>query len=156
MDALVLTLLLWINEKTQYDTSQMPIPAVVELTAEEITKEAYKEVPDLIPASGVDSRVFSFYTWDPPETGTIFILNASETEGLQAGEHLLENPVFQERLLHELIHHAQYHSKSYEKFPCKNFGELEAYVQGGRYLKERYVTDPLPNRHVLAHMYSRC
>ncbi len=156
MEALVLLLMSWIDEKTDYDTSTMPVPVVVELTAEQLTREAYREVPDLIPASGVDARVYALYTWEPADTGTIYILNASDTEGIQAGEDPLENPVFHERLLHELIHHAQYHSQSYERFPCKNYGELEAYIEGGRYLKERHVTDPVPNRYVLAHMYSRC
>ena len=156
MEALVLALLTWINEKTAYDTTEMPLPVVVELSAEDITKEAYKEVPNLISASGVDTRVFALYSWEPADTGTIYILKSDDTEGIQLGEDPLENPVFQERLLHELIHHAQYHSKAYEWFPCKSFGEREAYIEGGRYLAERYATDPIPNRKVLAYMYSRC
>jgi hypothetical protein len=156
MDALVLALLTWINDKTAYDTTSMPLPAIVEVSAEEITQEAYKDTPDLMPASGVDARVFALYTWEPSDTGTVYILRAAETEGLQLGEDPLENPVFQERLLHELIHHVQYHSNAYTTFPCKNYGELEAYIAGGRYLQERHATDPLPNRYVLAHMYSRC
>ena len=85
MDALVLALLTWINDKTAYDTTSMPLPAIVEVSAEEITQEAYKDTPDLMPASGVDARVFALYTWEPSDTGTVYILRAAETEGLQLG-----------------------------------------------------------------------
>lgn len=59
-------------------------------------------------------------------------------------------------VLHELIHHAQFDSGAYDTYSCRNYGELEAYTLGGKYLKDRYVTDPLPNRDVREHMYSRC
>ena len=67
-----------------------------------------------------------------------------------------ENLVFQERLLHELIHHVQKVSGAEQRFTCRKFGEKEAYLLGGEFLKSHYFTDLLPNRYILAHMYSRC
>ena len=43
----------------------------------------------------------------------------------------LEDPVFQEQLLHELIHHVQYQTGATADFPCEAFGEMEAYLLGG-------------------------
>jgi len=156
MEMLIEILLAWIGKNSDYDTSALSRPVVVEMSAEQITREMYSDVPDLVPTSGIDQRVLALYSWDEGTTGTIYIVRAEDTEGAQAGEDPLDNPVFQERLLHELIHHVQFRSGAYDRFPCTSFGEKQAYLLGGLFLKQRHVTDPLPNRNLLAHIYSRC
>ena len=156
MDALLDALLEWLGRHGDYDVTALPRPAVVELDAAALTREAYRAVPELVPASGIDRRLFALYSWEHGADGTIFVLDRHLTEGRQDGEDPLENPVFRERLLHELVHHAQYHTGAYARFRCPARGELDAYRLGGEYLRQRHVTDPLPNRRVLAYMYSRC
>lgn len=156
MEMLIEILLVWIGKNSDYDTSDLPAPVVVEMTAEQLTREMYSDVPDLVPTSGIDQRVFALYSWDEGATGTIYIRRAEDTEGVQAGEEPLENPVFQERLLHELIHHVQFQTGAYNAFPCRAFGEKQAYLLGGLFLSKRHARDPLPNRRLLAHIYSRC
>ena len=155
MDALIDALLDWLARNSDYDARDAPRPEVVELDAAALTREAYRSAPSP-PAGGIDRRLFALYSWEANPDGTIYILDRASTEGLQAGEDPLENPVFQERLLHELVHHAQHHAGAYARFACPAAGERDAYLIGGEYLRRRHVTDPLPNRHVLAHVYSRC
>jgi len=116
MDILVALLLNWLSEHSTYDTTGIPLPTIIELSPEELTREYYS---------------------DHQERG-------------------LENPLFQERLLHELVHHFQYQLGKHKTYLCKNQGELEAYMYGGKFLQLQNVRDPLPNRRVLAHLYSRC
>ena len=156
MEALIEFLLAWIGKNSEYDTAALPLPVVIELTAEQITREAYSDQPDLIPVSGIDHRILALYSWEDNETGTVFILRAADTEGIQSGEEPLENPVFQERLLHELVHHVQYWTGAYDTFQCKSYGEKQAYELGSLFLKQRHEQDPLPERNFLLRIYSRC
>ncbi len=153
---MILLLLAWIDQHSTYNTSNMPVPVVVEVSAEALTKEAYKDSPEHIPANGVDENIYAFYSWDKNDSGTIFIRPAAETEGPQFGDTPLDNPVFQERLLHELIHHVQYKDGAYDRFPCQNFAEAEAYKLGGLFLQQENVPDPLPNRSMLVHFFGLC
>lgn len=156
MEALLITLLEWLSKPMEFESGSIEPPRVEQLDAEALTREAYRDYPGLLPDSGIDQRVLALYSWDSNPHGIIYILDASLTEGIQEGESPLENPVFQERLLHELVHHVQYKTGQYDRFPCKNAGEKQAYLLGGQYLKQRHANDPLPNRTVLAHIYSRC
>lgn len=156
MDVLLAMLLHWLGRNTSYDLSDVPVPEVVQMSAEQLTRELYADNPELMPASGIDRRVFALYNWERSRSGVIYLLRAEDTQGLQPGEDPLENPVFQERLLHELVHHIQFHTGAYDRFVCRKEGEKEAYQLGGLYLKQRHANDPLPNRNLLAHIYSRC
>jgi len=156
MESLLISLLTWIGLNSDYEISNVPHPSVVMLSHRELTLEAYRDQPQLIPDTGIDQRVFALYSWERSDVGTIFILHPDLTEGQRANERPMENPIFIERLLHELVHHVQFHNGRYKSFPCKNAGEKDAYLLGGLYLRQRNMTDPLPNRKVLAHMYSRC
>ena len=156
VEELVAALLAWITWNSDLDPSGVPPPVVRELDRVELTAELYRDATALLPASGVDERVLALYSWKDDPNGVIHILDARLTDGLQPGEPPYENPVFRERLLHELVHHVQYHTGAYRRFTCPSEGEREAYLLGGRYLRQRYATDPLPNRRVLAHLYSRC
>ncbi len=156
MESLVLVLLAWLSANTEFDISLVPVPNIVELGPREITLEYYSEYPGRMPASGIDERVQALYSWEDSPHGTIYILGRSFTEPSMSQEQGLNNPLFQERLLHELVHHVQYHLGHYDSYECQNEGELQAYLYAGRFLQSQNVSDPLPNRRVLAHMYSRC
>lgn len=152
MENIALMLMLWVGTNTDYNTAEITLPAIVEMTPEEITTEAYTDNPEKIPEDGVDKRVKALYSYEDGPNGTIYIIDADLTDDAQA----YDDPVFQEKLLHELIHHAQRLSGELHRMPCRNFGEKEAYLLGGEFLRRQNITDPMPNRNFWAHIYSRC
>ncbi len=156
MKEVVMALMLWINQNSHYDTMDISIPQVVEMSPEELTDEAYSDAPQMKPENGVDERVWARYNFEDGPYGTIYILGAEYTDGGAApDEPAYMDPVFQERLLHELIHHVQHKPGAYDSFRCRNFGELDAYKLGGMFLKQRHARDPLPNRQFWSRVYSR-
>lgn len=172
MEALIASLLLWIGTHTAYNTANMPVPEVRLVSPQEMTLEYYRGTEAAMPASGIDSRLYALYNYEDTDTGIIFLLDPRLNQDLMVesadtvdlwndrSEPLhrewLDNVVFQEQLLHELIHHVQYQSGKVSEFPCSAYGEKEAYLLGGQFLKLRHSNDPLPNRNILAHIYSRC
>jgi len=157
MDKLAMVLLTWISTNTSYDTSTINPPRIIEMTPTQITAEAYSDSPHLIPESRVDDRVFALYNFEDGPNGTIYILGADWTDdGSSPDQASWTDPIFQERLLHELVHHVQRLSGAYESFPCRNYGEREAYELGGKFLEQNHAKDPLPNRIFWSRVYSRC
>ncbi|MEZ5534161.1 MAG: hypothetical protein R3F02_00920 [Thiolinea sp.] len=156
MDAVVLALMLWIGNNSDYNTGIIPHPAIVEMTPKEITKEAYTDNPNGIPEDGVDERIRALYSFEDGPNGTIYIISAHLTKQAKDYNDPKQNPLFQERLLHELVHHTQRLSGVYNTIPCRNYAEKEAYTLGGKFLRAQNVTDPMPNRNFWAHIYSRC
>jgi len=172
MEKLVAALMVWIGSNTTYNVTELPYPEVRLLTAEEMTQEYYGGSDVLQPESGIDSRIFALYNYVDSEHGIIFLLDPrlndtltseSATPDATLADRLqplqqewLDNPVLQEQLLHELVHHVQYQTGAVDQFPCRAFAEREAYLLGGKYLQLRHANDPLPNRKVLAYMFSRC
>ena len=154
MTDLMTALMIWISANTGYDTTGMPLPDLVEMTPEELTAEYYTGVPHLIPAKGVDDRVQALYAPGDGPDGRVYVLAATHVDGAEDDPY--GNPLFQEMVLHELLHHVQYESGAAEGWLCPAQGEVEAYAAGGKFLKQRYVTDPMPNRTFWAHIYSRC
>lgn len=172
MDTLIATLLIWIGTHSSYDVSNMVHPTVKLLSPQELTAEYYEGSGVVLPSSGIDPRILALYQYQDAPEGIIYLLDprriteqpSAQLDGSkipsvltdQSEEAWLEDPVFQERLLHELVHHVQYQSGAASRFPCPAFGEKEAYDLGGKFLALRYANDPLFNRNVFAHMYSRC
>ena len=156
METIALALMMWIGSHTHYNTANIPLPEIVEMTPTEITKEAYTDNPGGIPEGGVDPRINALYSYTDGPNGTIYIISASLTDDADEYDSPIENVIFQERLLHELIHHSQRMSGEVAQMPCRNFGEKEAYLLGGKFLRANNVDDPMPNRNFWAHIYSRC
>ena len=172
MDKLVATLLIWIGTHSNYDTSNIVQPEIVLLSPQELTSEYYEGSGVALPDSGIDARVYALYQFADAPQGVIYLIDprrSTATAAVQIGDkdetfgptvtlesEWLDDPVFQEQLLHELVHHVQYQSGAASRFPCPAFGEKEAYLLGGKFLALRFANDPLPNRNVLAHIYSRC
>jgi len=142
LEKLVALLMIWIAENSGYVTASLPAPEVVEMSPREQTLEAYGGDPEAVPEGGIDDRIFSLYAFEDGPNGTIYVLGAKWTEGGAAqDEESWQNPVFQEHVLHELVHHVQRLSGAYDTFPCRNYGEKEAYILGGKFLRQRYVED---------------
>ncbi len=172
MDNLIATLMLWISSNTTYDVTQIQPPEIRLVSPYEITSEYYRGSDEARPESGIDARIFALYNAKDAKNGIIFLVDprltsnlsmesADTDESVKGRSKLLhrewlENPVFQEQLLHELIHHVQHQTGAINQFPCPAYGEREAYLLGGKYLNQRYVGDPLPNRKLLAYRYGHC
>ncbi|WP_424971992.1 hypothetical protein [Dinoroseobacter sp. S76] len=156
MTELLTALMLWISANTAYDTAGIPLPDVIEMTPVELTAEYYTDVPHLIPAQGVDSRVQALYSPREGTHGRVYVLAAEWVEGADQDDDPYTNPAFREMVLHELIHHLQFQTGVAETYLCPAQGETEAYAAGGLYLRQMHAPDPLPNRNFWAHVYSRC
>lgn len=157
MEALATALLLWINRHSDYPMDGITPPTIVLLSPEEITAEYYSENRNFIPVNGIDDRILALYDFQTDAKGIVYLRVAENTlDNPAALDELKDDPVFQEKLLHELIHHVQYQSGQSATFPCRAFGEKEAYRLGGVFFKQRHVEDPIPNRNFWAHVYSRC
>lgn len=157
MKEIALILLAWLGDSSAYDTADIPLPEIIEMSPSELTAEAYSDDPHLMPATGVDDRILGLYNFEAGDHGTIYVLSASYTDdGAAPDPPAWTDPIFQERLLHELVHHVQHVSGAYSAFACRNFGERDAYALGGRFLKDNHARDPLLNRNFWAHLYSRC
>lgn len=156
MKEVLASLMLWIAANTSYDTTGLPLPEIVEMTPEELTAEYYTDAPHLMPVKGVDERVQALYSIEEGAHGRVYILSASLVPGAEDGDASYENPLFQEMLLHELVHHVQHVTGAADSYLCPAQGEVEAYRLAGLFLKQRHVSDPMPNRAFWAHMYSRC
>lgn len=155
MPETVAYLLQWIALNTGHVTADLPLPEVVTMTPAEITAEYYGAAG--LAAAGrqaVDPRIMALYAFEDGPHGTIYVIDPVLTEG--ADDDPYGNPIFQERLLHELVHHVQRQTGAYDRFLCVAEGEIEAYRLGGTFLRQRNVMDPLPNRNFWAAIYSRC
>lgn len=109
MPELVALLFQWITLNSAYSTGNLPPPAVVAMTPAEITAEYY-DVSGIVAASRqpVDPRIIALYAFEDGPHGTIYVIDPALTEC--AEDDPLGNPVFQERLLHEVVHHVQKHT----------------------------------------------
>lgn len=155
METLLLALLGWIAANTAYDTAAVPLPEVVPLTPDAIRAEYFHGAGVPAPTRG-GPEVFALYDPGGGSDGRIFIVAPELTPGLQGGEDPLENPVFQERLLHELVHHVQHQSGAAARYACFAEGEPEAYRLGGLFLQRHHANDPLPNRAFWGRIYGQC
>ncbi|WP_425070948.1 hypothetical protein [Sagittula sp. S175] len=156
MDALIDLLLDWIGDNSAYRTSNLPHPDVIELSPQQLTREFYSGVAHLMPDSGIDERLNALYAAGDGPHGTVYILAPKAVADAGHFEDPHDNPLWREILLHELVHHVQHMSGAVEGYACVAMGEAEAYGLGGIYLRQRHVTDPLPNRNFWAAIYARC
>lgn len=156
MTDLLPALMIWIAANTAYDTAEIPLPEIVELTPRGLTEEYYSEAPHLIPAKGIDTRIQALYSNAEGSHGRVYVLAATLVEGVEDEEDPYTNPAFREMVLHELIHHVQFQTGQTERYMCPAQGEAEAYAAAGQYLRQIGADDPMPNRNFWAHVYSRC
>lgn len=146
MGELVAALLLWIGAHTGYRVTDIPLPEVRVVSARELTREYYEDAPSTYARPVVDDRVLALYDPNHAPHGIIYLRNDLPPHDI----------LFQERLLHELVHHVQHVNGMHRRYKCPAQGEREAYVLGGKFLKESGARDPLSNREFWAGVYSRC
>lgn len=156
MDGLLESLMAWIADHSDYVVDDIPPPRVLQLTAQDLTREYYTGVAHLMPDDGVDERLNALYAPGDGSHGTVYILRAAAVDGAAEFDHPTENPLFREILLHELVHHVQHHSGAAQDWACLSLGEREAYTLGGVYLRQTNTPDPLPNRNFWGAIYARC
>ncbi|HEY0836880.1 MAG TPA: DUF6647 family protein [Azospirillum sp.] len=146
MGELVAALLVWIGAHTDYRVAGIPLPEVRVVSARELTRQYYKGAPPTYTRPAVDDRVLALYDPNHPPHGIIHLRDDRPPDSIE----------FQERLLHELVHHVQSMNGMHRRYRCPAQGEREAYLLGGLFLKQRGAPDPLPNREFWAKLYSRC
>ncbi|MDY6926085.1 MAG: hypothetical protein SWN10_03195 [Pseudomonadota bacterium] len=156
MELLITTLLSWIEMHTNYRTHELPHPEVVVLSHKKLTEEYYRNADGVAPESDVDMRLKALYAFEDGAYGTIYILDPQSVTNARHYDNPLDNPNFKEVLLHELVHHVQWHSKAVKQWQCSNQGELEAYLLGAMYLNQYNTHDTMTNRTFWANSYSRC
>lgn len=155
MDALIDVLLAFIAQETSYDVAGLKPPVVIEVPRTTLTRQFYKGRAHMIPEDGVEDRLNALYVAGKSHGGTILIVPADLVAGADAFADPHDNPLWQEILLHELVHHAQ-HARAEESWSCVAQSEAEAYTVGGKFLETLGAPDPMTNRNVWADLYEAC
>ncbi len=156
MDQIAIALLIWISAHSEYTAAQLQPPPIVLLSPEAMTAVVHEREGLPLVAGMVDKRIQGYFSWDDGAKGTIYLVRSEDTPGAGKYANPSDNPLFRERLLHELVHFAQRSTGAYERRQCSAQNEFDAYQLGGLYLRQLGVPDPLPNRLFLARMYSAC
>lgn len=155
IEQVAMTLLVWISTHSSYQmAAKLPPPPIVSMSSQELATLVRNRAGPEGQESLASWMVHGYYSTDGPDRGTIYIVHPSETPGAELFSDAAENPIWRERLLHELVHHAQHVSGA--QFECSQKRELSAYYLGGVYLQQRAVADPLPDRILIAFWASRC
>ena len=156
MEQLVTTLLLWLAANSTFDVSTLKPPPIVLMSPEEMTSMYYRESGRSPGAIKVDARVQGYFRRLGPDAGTVYMIAPESVPGAADYSDPRQNPIFQERLLHELVHYVQWSSGEYERFICPAQGEIAAYQLGGRYLRSVGAIDPIKSREFWIPLVSRC
>ena len=156
MEQLAVSLLVWIAAHSPYPVGDVAPPPIVLLSPEAMTAIVYEDTGTAQQAPKVDQQLQGYFDPDEGAHGTIFLVRPEDTPGAWQHAEPSDNPLFRERLLHELVHFAQHTTGEYERFRCPTQGELQAYDLGGKYLQQLGVPDPIPNRKLIARMLVRC
>lgn len=158
MESLTLSLLLWLAAHSDYDMARVSPPPVRLLSPEAMTALYYAQTESGAPAGApkIDHRIQGYFSWAPAPQGGIYLVRPEDTPGAAAHADPAENPLFRERLLHELVHFAQHASGAYARFDCPAQGEFDAYRLGGVYLRQLGVPDPMPGRMAWVRRFSSC
>ena len=158
METLALSLLLWLSANSGYEVSGLEAPPVRLLDPEAMTALYYAQSVSGVPvgAPKVDRRIHGFFSWTEAPRGAIYLIQPQDTPGAASFADPTDNPLFRERLLHELVHFAQHASGAYTRFDCPAQGEFDAYRLGGIYLRQLGVPDPLPGRLAWVRRHSAC
>lgn len=158
METLTLSLLLWLAAHSDYDVARLSPPPVHLLSPEAMTALYYAQTKSGAPAgaSKVNHRILGYFSWADAPQGVVYLVRPQDTPGAAAYADPTENPLFRERLLHELVHFAQHATGAYARFDCPGQGEFDAYRLGGLYLRQLGVADPLPGRWVWARRLGTC
>jgi hypothetical protein len=156
MEQLAATLLTWIALHSSYPVANAPVPKIVVLSPTEMTARYRQLIDSNQREPAIDPRVLGHFERQRGRRGIVYIVDPTVAPGADRFESPLLNPVFRERLLHELIHYAQHFTGAYEKFECAAKAEFDAYMLGGRYLADKGAPDDFDVRIRMAYSFSRC
>jgi hypothetical protein len=156
MEPLIVSLLLWVAAHSDYRVADSPLPEVRLLTPTEMTALYREQTGQKASAAQIDTRIQGYFSWADGPPGVIYLIHPRDTPGAADFSDPTENPLFRERLLHELVHFAQRTSGAYAGYACPARGEFDAYRLGGAYLRELGVADPMPLRMRWAQRFSAC
>jgi hypothetical protein len=155
MNELVASLLIWIGAHSAFDVTGIAPPTLIETSSIEITRLTHRLAGRPGP-SAADERLMGLYDPNAGPNGTIYVLSAALAPGASRHEDPLRNPYFQERVLHELVHHVQHRTGAIEELPCPAAAEHDAYRLAGMFLQHQRVADSTPNRRSLIRILGRC
>jgi hypothetical protein len=156
IEQIAVALLMWIASHSSFQTAgQLPPPPIVLTTVEELTA-LVRQRSGVAPGEAGEWNVYGYLSLDEDDHGTIYVVRPADTPGAELFVDPADNPIFRERLLHELVHYVQYATGALSGLQCPSMRELAAYYLGGVYLKERAVADPLPDRMLFAFWAARC
>jgi hypothetical protein len=158
MEPLALSLMLWLSAHSGYDVAHLASPPIRLLSPEGMTALYYEQAASGAPAGApkVDRRIQGYFSWAEAPAGVIYLVQPQDTPGAARYTDPMDNPLFRERLLHELVHFAQHASGAYARFDCPAQGEFDAYRLGGIYLRQLGAADPLPGRMAWVRRFSSC
>ncbi|MEZ5659913.1 MAG: DUF6647 family protein [Burkholderiaceae bacterium] len=156
MDALLTSLLIWIGSHSAFDISRVPMPAVIEMTPLQITRQVHRLAGRRAVPAQADARLFGAYDPAAGAHGTIYVVQAVLAPFADDYPDRLANPYFHERVLHELVHHVQKHTDALTRLPCAAAAEHDAYRLAGIFIRERQLRDPIAHRPSLLRMLQGC
>ncbi len=158
MDTLATTMLIWLAANSDFDVVHHGPPPIRLLSPEALTS-LYREQNGVNAGEGaakIDRRVQGYFSWTHAPNGVIYLVTPQDTPGAAWHADPTDNPLFRERLLHELVHYAQHVGGAYAKFDCPAQGEFDAYRLGGIYLRQLGVPDPMPGRMGWVRRFTAC
>jgi hypothetical protein len=126
------------------------------MSPEQITAHYRKRIGSDEREPTADPRILGHFERLPGRRGIIYVLDPKLAPGADRHETPLHNPIFRERLLHELMHYAQHYTGAYEKFKCEAKAEFDAYLPGGKYLAQRGASEDYEMRIRRAWAFSQC
>lgn len=156
MEPLVVSLLLWIATHSDYRLADSQMPEVRLISPVQMTALYHELIGERSGTGQIDTRIQGHFSWAEGPAGVIYLIHPHETPGAAQFSDPTENPLFRERLLHELVHFAQRSSGIAAGYTCPARGEFDAYRLGGVYLRELGVIDPIPMRMRWAQRFSAC
>ena len=153
-----MSLLLWLAANSSYQVADQPPPELLLLTPAALTAQV-RERGGIVAGPDepeVDRRLNGMFVPADGPRGTIYLVRPEDTPRAAQYPVPSDNPVFRERLLHELVHFAQHASGEAATFRCPSQGEPAAYRLGSYYLRQLGVDDPMRNRRAVAFMQTLC
>jgi len=136
---IMLAMMLWIHNATEY-TIPKP-PDIVYMDSSGIRSEAYGCDMEIVPEDFVDvcnARDLWFLDDLEKENVPLGLYNHEEKTIYINSEFLKNEAHDKSVILHELVHHMQFHNGIYDKVPCFGRLEKEAYALQDKWLQEKY------------------
>jgi hypothetical protein len=103
MEALVLSLLLWLSANSDYKVADLSPPHVRLLSPQAMTALYYEQTGagSGAPAGAqqVDARIQGYFSWAETAKGTIYLVYPEDTPHAASYTDPTDNPLFRERLL---------------------------------------------------------